>query len=124
MFHRMGDGLRRFMYGRYGSDKLNYILLWSGVILSLLSSFVESLAFLVLVSYALVFWAIYRMLSRNIAARQHEAASFGRFVKYFTDRQNRYYGCPTCGQTVRVPRGKGRISIKCPRCGQRFEKRT
>ena len=124
MLRRLGDGLRRFMYGRYGADKLNYVMLWSGVILSLLSSFVESLAFLILVSYALVFWAIYRMLSRNIAARQHEAAAFGRVVKFFTDRQNRYYACPCCGQTVRVPRGKGRINIKCPRCGQRFEKKT
>lgn len=124
MFRRLGDGLRRFMYGRYGADKLNYVLLWSGVILSLLSSFVKSMAFLVLVSYALVFWAIFRMLSRNIVARQHEAAAFGRFAKFFTDRRNRYYACPSCGQTVRVPRGKGRISIKCPRCGQRFEKKT
>ncbi len=124
MLRRLGDGLRRFMYGRYGADKLNYVILWSGVILSLLSSFVESLAFLILVSYGLVFWAIYRMLSRNIAARQHEAAAFSRFAKFFTDRQHRYYACPCCGQTVRVPRGKGRISIKCPRCGQRFEKKT
>ena len=59
-----------------------------------------------------------------IAARQREAAAYNRFKKFFTDRQNRYYGCPSCGQTVRVPRKKGRISIKCPRCGQRFEKKT
>jgi len=112
------------MYGRYGTDKLNFLLLTVGLILSVLSSFVPVLSFLVLFSYALMIWCIFRMFSRNIAARQREAAAYTRLTKFFTDRQNRYYACPSCGQNVRVPRGKGRISIKCPRCGQRFEKKT
>lgn len=124
VFRRIGDWLRRFMYGRYGTDRLNLLLLCAGLLLSLLGSYVRGLGFLVIFSYGLLFWVIYRMLSRNIAARQREAAAYSRFKKLFTDRQNRYYACPSCGQTVRVPRGKGRISIKCPRCGQRFEKKT
>jgi len=124
VFRRLGERFRMFMYGRYGSDKLNFLLLCIGLILSILSSFVEDLAFLVIFSYGLLFWCIFRMFSRNIAARQREAAAYTRFKKRFTDRKNRYYACPSCGQTVRVPRGKGRISIKCPRCGQRFEKKT
>ena len=40
------------------------------------------------------------------------------------DRQNRYYTCPRCRQTVRVPRGKGKIAITCPRCKERFIKKT
>ena len=124
MFRRLGERFRVFMYGRYGTDKLNFLLLCIGLILSILSSLIEDLAFLVIFSYALLFWSIFRMFSRNIAARQREAAAYNRFKKYFTDRKNRYYACPSCGQTVRVPRGKGRISIKCPRCGQRFEKKT
>ena len=124
MFRRLGERFRIFMYGRYGSDKLNVLLLCAGLILSILSSLIEDLAFLVIFSYALLFWCIFRMFSRNIAARQREAAAFNRFKKFFTDRNNRYYACPSCSQTVRVPRHKGRISIKCPRCGQRFEKKT
>ena len=124
MFRRLGDGFRRFMYGRYGSDKLNFLLLCCGLVLSVLSTFVENLWFLIFFSYALLIWAIFRMFSRNIAARQREASAYNRFKKFFTDRQNRYYACPSCGQTVRVPRKKGRINIKCPRCGQRFEKKT
>ena len=124
MFRRLGDRFRVFMYGRYGTDKLNVLLLTAGLVLCILSSFVEALSFLVIFSYALMFWCIFRMFSRNIAARQREAAAYTRFTKFFTDRQYRYYACPSCGQSVRVPRGKGRISIKCPRCGQRFEKKT
>ncbi|MBQ6798580.1 MAG: hypothetical protein IJP11_05040 [Oscillospiraceae bacterium] len=124
MFRRLGERFRIFMYGRYGTDKLNFLLLCTGLVLSILSSFIEELAFLVIFSYALMIWCIYRMFSRNIAARQREAAAYTRFKKFFADRKNRYYACPSCGQTVRVPRGKGRISIKCPRCGQRFEKKT
>jgi len=124
VFRRLGERFRIFMYGRYGTDKLNFLLLTVGLILSVLSSFVPVLSFLVLFSYALMIWCIFRMFSRNIAARQREAAAYTRLTKFFTDRQNRYYACPSCGQNVRVPRGKGRISIKCPRCGQRFEKKT
>lgn len=124
MFRKLGERFRIFMYGRYGTDKLNFLLLTVGLILSILSSFVPVLAFLVLFSYALMIWCVFRMFSRNIAARQREAAAYTRLTKFFTDRQNRYYACPSCGQNVRVPRGKGRISIKCPRCGQRFEKKT
>ncbi|MBQ1281035.1 MAG: zinc-ribbon domain-containing protein [Oscillospiraceae bacterium] len=124
MFRRLGDSMRRFMYGRYGSDRLNMVLVFGGLLLSIVSSFSDSLAILSVLTYVPLFWAIFRMFSKNIAARQREAAAFNRFTKYFTDRQNRYFACPSCSQTVRVPRRKGRISIKCPRCGQRFEKKT
>ncbi|MEA4966002.1 MAG: hypothetical protein VB055_09300 [Oscillospiraceae bacterium] len=124
MFRRLGDWFRNFMSGRYGSDRLNLLLVFGGLLLSLLSSFVQSLGFLVILSYALLVWAIFRMFSRNIAARQKEAAAYSRLKKFFSDRQNRYYACPSCGQTIRVPRKKGKINIKCPRCGQRFEKKT
>ena len=124
MFRRLGDSMRRFMYGRYGSDRLNMVLVFGGLLLSIVSSFSDSLAILSVLTYVPLFWAIFRMFSKNIAARQREAAAFNRFTKYFTDRHNRYFASPSCSQTVRVPRRKGRISIKCPRCGQRFEKKT
>ena len=112
------------MYGRYGSDRLNLLLIVVSLVFSVLSSFVPALGFLSILFYALLIWAFFRMFSKNIAARQREAAAYNRFKKFFSDRNNRYYACPSCSQTVRVPRGKGKISIKCPRCGQRFEKKT
>ena len=40
------------------------------------------------------------------------------------DRRNRYFLCPRCRQTVRVPRGKGRILITCPKCKEKFQRKT
>lgn len=46
------------------------------------------------------------------------------FDKLNKDREHRYFRCPKCGQTVRVPRGRGKINIRCPRCNERFIKNT
>ena len=126
-FRRLGMGYRRFMMGRYGSDKLNTFLLISGVIVSLISAIVpvpivKIIAFFL--SYFLMFWAIIRMLSRNTYKRYQENRKFLQFVERIKDRQHRYYDCPRCRQQVRVPRGKGKISITCPKCSERFIKKT
>lgn len=123
MFRKLGDKFRQFMYGRYGSDKLNLCLLGVGVVLCLVSSFTR-FYFLGLASYIPLVWAIVRMYSRNIPARQRENQQFLRFFQRIRDRQNRYFTCPRCRQTVRVPKGKGTIVIKCPTCGERFTKKT
>ena len=34
------------------------------------------------------------------------------------------YSCPGCGQKVRIPRGKGKIEIECPKCHTKFVKRS
>ena len=62
--------------------------------------------------------------SRNIEARRRENAAFQRFFTRLRDRQNRYFTCPRCRQVVRVPRGKGRINIRCPKCGEQFVRKT
>jgi len=124
MLQRINDAFRRFMYGRYGTDQLNMVLLVAAIICSLLFRIKNSLTFLYLLSNFLLIYAVFRSFSKNIAARQKEASAYNRAKKFFTDRQHRYYDCPGCGQTVRVPRGKGKINIRCPRCGEHFEKKT
>ena len=79
--------------------------------------------FLVL-SYALMFWAIYRALSRNTYKRYQENRKFLLIFDRLKDRNNRYFNCPKCHQTVRVPRGKGKISITCPKCREKFIRKT
>lgn len=123
MLRKLGEKFRRFMYGRYGSDKLNVFLLGVGVALCLVGSF-SKLYLLGLIAYVPLILAIFRMYSRNIAKRQKENRRFLQMFARLRDRQNRYFSCPRCRQRVRVPRGKGKIMIKCPACGERFAKKT
>ena len=123
MLHKLGEKFRHFMYGRYGSDKLNLFLLGLAVALCLLSSF-PGMYLLGTVAFVPLIWAVFRMYSRNIYKRQQENRRFLQFFVRLKDRQHRYFACPRCRQRVRVPRGKGKIVIRCPSCGERFTKKT
>ena len=119
--------LRRFMEGRYGNDKLNSAILGSALVMVILALFIRNpLLNLILhgISYALMFWSIFRTLSRNTYKRYQENRQFLKSVDRFRDREHRYFECPKCRQTVRVPRGKGKISITCPKCREKFVKKT
>lgn len=120
-------GCRNFMSGRYGSDRLNMVILFTGLLASILSSlFARSVVGTVFwfLSYALMIWAIFRALSRNTYKRYQENRKFLLIFDRLKDRNNRYFDCPKCRQTVRVPRGKGKISITCPRCKEKFVRKT
>ena len=119
--------LHRFMAGRYGTDRLNMAILGVGLAACLISAFFRNpLVNLILtaLSYGLMIWAITRTLSRNVYKRYQENRKFLQFFDRLRDRQHRYYDCPKCRQVVRVPRGKGKIAITCPKCRERFIKKT
>lgn len=127
--------LQRFMTGRYGSDQFNFALLVLTLLITLVSK-ISGLYVLVLVSYLPLLFAVFRMFSRNIAKRRAENAWFLKFwtparmwiVQKITmlrqSRQYRFFRCPACRATVRVPRGKGKIQIRCPHCGNSFLKKS
>ncbi len=121
-------GLRRFMLGRYGTDKLNLAILTAGVVISVLSMFIRGLSVLNWVltglAYALLLWAIFRSLSRNTYKRYRENRRYLLLLERFRDREHRYFDCPRCRQPVRVPRKKGKISITCPKCKEKFIRKT
>ena len=124
---KLSAGLRSFMMGRYGTDRLNMVILCVGLAASLLSVFFQWAPvnlFLFVLSYGMMFWAIFRSLSRNTYKRYQENRRFLQFFSRLKDRQHRYFDCPKCRQMVRVPRGKGKISITCPRCREKFVKKT
>lgn len=136
MFRRIGAALRRFMYGRYGSDQLNMAILVLAVLVSLVNSILtvflrESGVYgrivapiLSVIVYGLLIYSFFRMFSRNIYKRQRENRRFTQLWMRLKDRNNRYFRCPNCKQTVRVPRGRGKICIRCPKCGEKFTKKT
>lgn len=124
---KLTAGIRRFMQGRYGGDKLNMALIWVGFgsyVLCLLIPIPAVKMGLILLSYVLVGWAIFRLLSRNTYRRYQENRKYLRFLERLKDREHRHYDCPRCRQPVRVPRGKGKIAITCPKCREKFVRKT
>ena len=123
---RLSMGFRQFMVGRYGTDKLNSVILTAGLIVCLAGVFVGGnfSGIFTIVSYSLMFWAIFRTFSRNTYKRYQENRKFLMFLERIKDREHRYFSCPKCKQTVRVPRGKGKLAITCPRCKERFIKKS
>ena len=124
---KLSAAFRNFMAGRYGTDRLNMAILSVGLVASLLSVLIHFAPVnlgLFLLSYGMMFWAIFRTLSRNTYKRYQENRRFMQLWDRVRDRQHRYYDCPKCRQTVRVPRGKGKISITCPKCREKFIRKT
>lgn len=128
------EKLQRFLYGRYGTDKLNLFLLILGLVLSLLGS----LFFwpLTLFADALYIYALFRTFSRNIPARQREYQGFLRVwgpvsgwfrlqkTKFSQRKSYKYFRCPTCRQQLRAPRGRGQIEVTCQKCHHVFRTKT
>ena len=69
-------------------------------------------------------WAMFRCFSRNTYQRYRENRKYLMLLDRIKDREHRYFECPKCRQPVRVPRGKGKISITCPKCKEKFVKNT
>ena len=125
---------QRFMSGRYGFDQLNGFLCILSLILVVLGAWLSG--FLYWVGLAMLLWCYYRMLSRNIQKRyaentkylslQNQAKDWLARQKLRFDQRKvyRYFKCPHCRQSIRVPRGRGRISITCPKCGTSFIKKS
>ena len=125
--NRFKQWLQRFMMGRYGTDKLNMWILGGGLVLCIISIFIAFPPVSLLLtagSYALMIWAIFRTFSRNTYKRNRENRRFLKILDRIKDRDHRYFDCPKCRQPVRVPRGKGKIMITCPKCKEKFQRKT
>lgn len=119
------------MEGRYGTDKLNIALLIAALVLAVLPTVISLFVWLPLLnvilsllSYALTGFAIFRCFSCNTYKRYEENRRYLRFVERLKDRDHRYFDCPRCRQPVRVPKGKGKIAITCPKCKEKFIRKT
>lgn len=125
-FAKLRTSLNRFMQGRYGLDRLNSVLLWVSVALAVIAMILSGIVGLVftLLAYVLMGVAIFRALSHNTYKRYRENRWFLLQLDRIKDREHRYYTCPKCRQSVRVPKGKGKIAITCPKCKEKFIKKT
>ncbi len=133
-FQKLGNAFSRFMYGRNGSDQLG----WASIVLLLVLNTVNLFmrrgsetvhTILSTASLLLMVWILFRMFSRNLPKRRKENAWF--LTKLYNplrsgsrnrrmrsmDKEHKYFTCPNCRTVCRVPRGKGKIIITCPKCG-------
>ncbi len=124
----------RFMYGRYGVDQLYYALFAAWGVTAMINCLVNSVVLSVL-GAVLAVWMIWRSLSRNIQKRRAENERFLILWKpvqswlilqrdKIRDRKTaRYRSCTHCRAIVKLPVKKGRHTVICPRCKERFDVR-
>lgn len=130
----MREKIQRFMIGRYGNDRFNQCLMIVAIVLLVLSMLGAGgcypLALIVMI------YAYFRMFSKQIYKRsaenqrylQIEGKARGFWKKKKNELQQRkefhIYKCPKCRQKLRVPRGRGKIAIRCRKCGTEFVKKS
>lgn len=126
---------RMFMMGRYGTDQLSVAILFAGMLLTFIGD-VAHQGILTLLAYLTFGVGIYRMLSKNISQRRRENNKFlgywnpvhnslkTRQVMFNDRKKYKYFKCPSCKQMMRAPRGKGKISVTCQKCHNKFISHT
>ena len=131
----MRDKIYRFMQGRYGTDDFYKFLFWVALIGIVINWFFKSQLLSFAVTLILVY-AMYRVLSKNHSARYAENQRYLQAtakIRYWFDQQKKLmeerkyhhiYTCPKCRQKIRIPKGKGKILIRCPKCHHEFQKRS
>lgn len=131
-FQRLRNGLSRFMYGRNGADQLGLCIIWTAILLDIVGMLTKKVPLLSsiigAVTTVMVLWALFRVFSRNLEKRRAENAAF--LQKFWwplkrkfnsgkqqrMDKEHKYFTCPNCKTVCRVPVGKGKIVITCPKC--------
>ena len=133
--NRFKDKMARFMYGRYGMDQLSRNLSLICLVLLIVTMFVRNNVIYMIALVGIVY-TYFRVFSRNISRRSEENEKYLRFhykvvgklnkikLRITDSKTHRIFRCPSCSQKIRVPRGKGKISIKCPKCRIEFIKKT
>ena len=134
--------LQRLMYGRNGSDQLGRTAIVAALVLDVASMFVIRNRHLQLVgsllywvAMALLLYAIFRVFSKNLYKRREENSKFlqwtwkvknGRSAAKarHADTAHKYFTCKNCKTICRVPVGKGKVIITCPKCGAQIHGKT
>lgn len=121
----MKQKLMSFMQGRNGVDELNICLLvlyCTFMLLAPLNRFFSSLALVC------IFYAVFRMFSKNLSARRRENCKIVPYISFVkalvkNRKTHRVFLCPTCKRSLRIPKGKGRVTINCP-CGNTLKRKS
>jgi ribosomal protein L37AE/L43A len=134
----MRDKMARFMVGRNGNDQLNLFLFGVDAVLLIAAAIIggQTGRWLYIVVLVLLGTIYFRMFSRNLPRRREENGKFLRFwyrlsaawkirrEKWVQRKDYKFFTCPSCKTTLRVPRGHGKIKIVCRKCGSSFERKS
>ena len=134
----MKEKFIRFMQGRYGVDQLSKFILILGLVFVVISAlFNNALSLLTyILGWVMVIYCYFRIFSRNIPKRYAENQAylaktykirtfFGKQKNIWQQRKTHHiYTCPSCKQKIRIPKGKGKIEVRCPKCGTTFIKKS
>ena len=135
MLNNLKMKFARFMQGRNGVDQFSQFLNIVVLVLFGLSIFIRWKV-IYWSAWALLVYMYFRIFSRNIPKRSMENQKFCNMrydasIKWNKQKQQwqqrkiyRFYRCPMCSQKVRVPKGRGKIAITCPKCRAEFVKRS
>ena len=136
----MKDKFYRFMQVRYGVDQFAKFTMGVALVSIVLAIFVNTGSsagsLLDMLGLVAIVYTYFRIFSRNISKRAQENQKYLSATAKLRQRLNKeknmmkqrkdyhIYTCPSCGQKVRIPRGKGKIEISCPKCHSKFVKRS
>ena len=127
----MQSKINRFMYSRYGLDSLSKMLVVCALVIDLISALANSIVISVIALVPFIV-AVLRILSKNKAKRVKENYRYLSYTQQIRKnarklkqqiielRTHKYYKCPSCKTKLRVPRGKGKVKITCPKCRESF----
>ena len=143
----MREKIIRFMQGRYGNDKLNQFIMAAALLLCLLSLCGAKFGYIL--GIAGLVYTYYRMFSKDISKRSAENTKYLQYIEHLSDfskwpnnagyiksktsqykrelaqrKTHHIYRCSSCRQKIRIPRGKGKVEITCPKCRNKFVKKS
>jgi len=131
----MREKIYRFMQGRYGWDSFSKFLIGFALALEVFNLFIRN-HFINTFCLILLIYAYFRCFSKNISARYEENQRYMKLASGFHNwflrekklmeerKYHHIYTCPKCKQKIRIPRGKGKIMVRCPKCYYEFPKRS
>lgn len=135
MLQRFKESLIKFMYGRNGSDNLGRLCMWGGLAVLIIASLTR-LGILTYIAFAMYFYSLFRIFSRNVEKRRLENQKYlqatanmrlsmtQRINRLKNAKQYKYFRCPECRSYLKLPRGVGEVTVTCGKCRKQFRKKA
>lgn len=133
--------IKEAMSRRNGLDELSNLLMLLGFVFIVVALFSKKWIF-TLIGAVFVIICYIRVFSKKVEKRKKENDFYMKYmgnvvkkcgyiklcikmkIRSMQDKEYVYFVCSQCGQIIRIPKGKNKISIRCPKCSQTFIKRT